>query len=242
MQQIDFLPPQYRKQQARRQWLSQQIVVVLAFCALIGGLWVSQFYVRRSLNAELAALGPPYNQAVQQNAKLAELQTRLQDLRVTAELYTYLRHPWPRTQLLEAILTPLPQSIVFQEVKIVREAARDADRLNRAAQAKAAAPPVKLAPAASDLRQLRQRFDPSRVLVHITGITSDSAELHRYLGILGRHRLFTSAELINSGTAGGDDTGKLLFSAVLTVRAGYGQPGGPTDPKPPQVTQSSTHP
>jgi len=224
MRQIDFLPPHYRQQYARRQWMSQQVAIVLAFVLLFLGLWGSQYHARRVAQRDLADLKLPYERAQQQCAKLAELQTKLKEVQATAELYTYLRHPWPRTQLLSAILAPLPESIVFQEVKIVREAGREAPE-RAGSQPKGQQP--KGSPSAETLKQLRQRYDRSRMLVNISGVTKDPAELHRYLGVLSRNSLFTGAELINSATATGNNEGGLRFSAILTVRPGYGQPAGP---------------
>ena len=44
-------------------------------------------------------------------------------VRAGAELYTYLRHPWPRTQLFSALLRPLPEEITFLQVQIFRQPA-----------------------------------------------------------------------------------------------------------------------
>jgi len=79
------------------------------------------------------------------------------------------------------------------------------------------------------------------VLLTLSGATSDNGRLHTYLGKLDRSELFSRAELLSIDAGTGEDGHKLRFSALLFVRPGYGQPGGPSVPKPPaaQLSQAS---
>jgi hypothetical protein len=153
-----------------------------------------------------------------------------------------LRHPWPRTQLLSALVARLPQEITLQQVQISREA--------KAAPAPVeAAPPVdrkaeeeklkSLPPAARDLTRLRARLDTLQTVVVLAGSAAESAQLHRYVGDLDATDIFDKAELDCLNAVDNNSTGAMLqFRAVLAVQPGYGQPGGPTGPDKNDVTQN----
>ena len=121
MQDIDFIPVHYRQKHIQRQSQLWRIVVVVLFAALLGGAAFIHHDLKRRVEQELATITSQYELAVSQNGQLAEIQSRLQTARTDAELFTYLRHPWPRTQLLAALLIPLPEEVTLQHVQIQRE-------------------------------------------------------------------------------------------------------------------------
>jgi Tfp pilus assembly protein PilN len=230
MQDIDFLPLEYRQQHQRRQVQPWRVVVVAAFVALLAGAALAQHTRRQYVAGQLAAVRPQYEEALRQEGSRAELQAELQSAQCGAELLTYLRHPWPRTQLLAAALAPLPPEITLQQLHIAREtpghqpATEQRSRADKKAEEEKIA---KLPPAARDLKRLREEFDRTQVTVRLTGTTTDSAALHRYLGVLGKQELFAKAELRSIERVEGNQAGSLRFHATLTARPGYGQPGGP---------------
>ena len=123
MPDIDFLPPEYRQRVRQRQSQSWRIVVAAAMIGLVAAAAMTQHYRWRRVRADLADVTPAYVAAVTMQDRLAEVQKQLEQARACAELYTYLRHPWPRTQLLAAMVRPLPDEISLQQVQIVREPA-----------------------------------------------------------------------------------------------------------------------
>ncbi|MEE8452856.1 MAG: hypothetical protein V3R99_13105 [Thermoguttaceae bacterium] len=229
MQDIDFLPDQYRRKNRRRQSQPSRIGIIVAFAALLIGAVSLQYYQRRQAQRQLAELLPQYDLAMSQNEQLAEISGRLRATVASAQLFTYLRHPWPRTQLLDALLAPLPEEITFERLQIVggvppslAAARRQSTADNRAKEAEIAALPS----AARDLRQLRDQFDAMETIVHLSGTTTRSSALHGYLSELGNAPLFSAVELesIESLEA---EPNTLQFDAAVVVRPGYGQPGGP---------------
>ncbi len=119
---IDFLPAQYHQQNAYRQTKPWQIIVVTSFLGLVALLTISQNIRRRLVERELDGLTPAYELALSQKQRLAEVQTQLKQTECRAELITYLRHPWPKSQLLSALLSQLPEEITLQQLQITREA------------------------------------------------------------------------------------------------------------------------
>ena len=231
MHEIDFLPAEYRQNHVRRQSQPWRIIVVVVFTALVVSAAVGQHIHRERFEAELAAVMPEYEKAVSLNGCLGNLQSQLQLVRADAELFTYLRHPWPRTRIISALLAPLPDGITFEQLNIQQQGLAGRVRGEQLSRSEKDAEEQELAnmpPAVRDLKQLRDAFDLRRTVVTITGVTTDSAALHHYLGELGRDSLFRDVDF----SIESDDIGRsanLRFNAVLTVQPGYGQPGGPSD-------------
>jgi len=233
MQDLDFLPAQYRQKHAQRQSQPWRIMIALIFAGLLATAAFSQHVHRLHVEEELATITITYDLALSQADKLSELQTELQSARATAELYTYLRHPWPRTQLLAALVAPMPDEVTLGQLHISHEMRQDPVRTDRRSRSKAKAEEEeieKLPPAVRDLKRLRDQFDKMETLVQISGTTSESAALYRYLSELGNDRLFDKAGLDSIENVEGESGPSLRFDATLIVRPGYGQPHGPSGP------------
>jgi len=228
---IDFLPAEYRQQHAQRKRKVWQVLIVALFAGLIGLGIFSEHLRRQKLEAELAVSEQLRQEATKQNDDLAELQARLQTAQADADLFTYLGHPWPRTRILDALLAPLPEEITFRELAIEvvappgqLPAARRSGADQKAEQEALA----KLPPAAQDLKQLREDFDPKQTVITLVGATTDSGQLHAYIGRLNRADLFQKAEVDRIEKSTSDPEAMETFSATIIVRPGYAQPGGPT--------------
>ncbi len=228
---IDFLPEQYHRRRARRQskpWLALVSVAFVCLVALAAG---AQYRDYHRLQAERDQLEPQYQQALAQKSRLDALQKELQTVQAEAALLAYLRHPWPRTQLLHAILSSFPDEITLTRLVISGETLgpKTAQKPQTpTAGVKDAV--VALSAAEHDLTHLRDRADSVQTVIRMAGTTTDTGALHRYLGALADNPLFSKAELeaIESHERG--TTGDMLFEATLVVHPGYGQPGGPTEP------------
>jgi hypothetical protein len=245
MHDIDFLPAEFRKDHDRIRWHRRRILVLAGVAAMIAAAAWSQRHRARRLEADLASRQPACAAAAQTQETLNELQSQLQLARTSAELVTYLRHPWPRTRILAALLGPLPQNVRFEELEI------DCETLPGAKPAMLRSPTTQeeeqrqlaaLPPAARDLKRLREQCDSQQTIVIITGVTNDSAALHDYVGALGREDLFSKVQLQSIGIDPTDPK-SIRFSVTLVVRAGYGQPGGPcgADPRPLQENRPEDH-
>ena len=228
-QDVDFLPIEYRQQHTRRQRLSQHIVVTVALAVLLAAAAGAQAYWRQHVQRQMDELVPQYERAVAQTAELGKLQAELQVAQAEAQLLTYLRHPWPCTQVLAALVTPLPKAITFKEIKINREASKTdtvpSPPVDRQALEQQLA---KLPRAGRDLKTLRDQFDRTLTVVSLLGVASDSAEVYRYLGELGKNPLLAKVNLVSLDNASIRPEDKLEFKLAVTVRPGYGQPDGPS--------------
>ncbi len=199
LDQIDFLPASYRQQDRQRHDHLWRGLIAGAFIVGIAAAAAYQQHLRWKVQSELLGWEAPYKAAKELNARLASLQAGLKGERAKAELYTYLRTPWPRSQLLAAIARPLPESIVLAEVRIQREAPVTAVAVVPAprpgGKPEPAADQPKLDPVEKDLQRLRDSCDKARTIVYLTGETSDPADLHVYLAALGVGEFFSTAQM-----------------------------------------------
>lgn len=243
MHDIDFLPVEYRQKHAQRQSQPWQIVVGVAIVALVAAAALAQQYRRHRVANDLAMILPVYDAAMNQQNCMVETQKRLEVARASADLYTYLRHPWPRTQLLAALVAPLPETITLQQIQVLREApaAAATTELRQPLDKKAEEERIKsLPPAQRDLLTLTGRLDPLQTVVVLTGTTTEIASLHHYIGELDATDIFDKAELDCFNSIDANKSGAVLqFRAVLAVEPGYGQPGGPADAQKKDMAQST---
>jgi hypothetical protein len=226
MNEIDFLPDRLRvnrrESKTRLLWVAGAVCCALA----LGVASTLQYAAKRRLTADLAVAGHAYDKAHVEILRLARTRAQLDAAHAEAELLTYLRHPWPRTQIVAALLAPLPETVTLTELRISRESplAAKASRFQQEAGPEAAGQQAdKRPPERRDLERLRQAIDEQRTVVLLDGTTTDNAALHRYLNELGQTSLLTSIEL-RSLEAGSEAKGLTRFSARLNVRPGHGQP------------------
>jgi Tfp pilus assembly protein PilN len=239
---IDFLPEEYRQSHRQGKWQSWRRIVT-AGLALLTALGIGyQYHRQRRLAADLAVITGQYDAAMQQTTELTGLQTQLAAASAEADLYTYLRHPWPRTRILDALLAPLPEEITIEQLLVQGDSPSGA-------AARHSAPPrdknaeeelKKLPASAQDLKRLQAMCDFQPTVVTLSGVTTETVAVHHYLGRLAKSPLFVKAELAGIEADSKDREPRLRFSATLTVRPGYGQPGGPaaqgSPAKPSQVS------
>jgi hypothetical protein len=232
MKEIDFLPARYREQHAQRKKQFWRLVVVAAYAALLCAAAWTHTSRRRQLEAQVKAAAVQHAAVSVQGEQLARLQEELRQVQAEAELYTYLRHPWPRTQILAAIVSLLPKSAQLEELRLQRQQAIDPaaamlrDRARAAAANPGEAKPDTRPLARRDLEALQEIIDESNVAVSLAGVTTDEAALHIYLGQLGDDPLFAKVELVSLERMEGKQ-GVSRFRARAMVVPGYGQPRGP---------------
>lgn len=233
MKKIDFLPPRLREEHDQRKRIFWR-GVLLVFCALVTSSGALAKYRQRcAVERRLDETRRQYDAALASAQKLGELNGQLASLNAQAELLVYLRHCWPRSQVLAAVLPALPDSIELSRLHITREAGTRSnagaalrDPARRPADGQKNEQQKRL-PAENDLEALRQELDPLSTAVILEGITGDMVALHRYLGGLSDVPLIDRAELESIETLPEDRRGRSSFRARLTLLPGYGQPRGP---------------
>ena len=226
MQDIDFLPSDFKRRRTNRHGRSWQLVVVGAAAGLLLVVAVGQSRALRQVEQRLADIEPQRQQLAERKALLANLQTELAEREAQAELIAYLGHPWPKTQLLAATLKSLPEEVVYESVRISRE--HEPGPTRRGGDGGDEEEDIaKLQPATRDLRLLQQECDTATVTVILEGTTVDGIKLYRYLHQLNDVPLFSKVELQSLESMNDEADAKFRFEARLAVRPGFGQPNGP---------------
>jgi hypothetical protein len=226
MRDIDFLPIEHQRERRQQRSQTVQIAAVAVICALTAATALMQDRRRHYVQDELAVIAPAYDAAVRRKAQMNELENQRCIAKADAELYTYLRHPWPRTQLLAALIAPMSDGISLQQVQIVREPPETSTDKN-GEEVKIGLP----ISAQRDLARFRNQMDAVPTTVVLTGTTAETSMLYRYLNDLESVGFFEKADLdwiknIDNGRGGG----VVQFRAIVTVVPSYGLPRGPRGP------------
>jgi hypothetical protein len=225
---IDFLPDRFRQATTRRRssaWRSVVAVLFVAiFVATAMGLQMKEQDVRREYESVVAQ----YNSAKAQEAVLLEREATVARLRADAELLTFLRYPWPRSRLIEALLTGLPDTVIVERFRLGTEP-RPAEKTSEAT-GEATKPEAN---AAGDLAQLRQTTEANDVVLHVEGTTADLPVLHAYLRNLTADGMFADAAIESIEAARENDASaasgpkRSRFTARVVVLPGWGLSRGP---------------
>jgi len=239
MNSVDFLPNDYRRQAADRKSHVWLFITLTVYGGFVGVVATHQLLARRSVQQEFDQVELPYVQAELANDRYAELESQLAETNVQADLHTYLRHPWPRTQVLAALIEHLPPEVNLTEVTMRREKReRQEDRVdtNLATTTKPDDDASKKPDARKSLKRLREEFDVTRTVISVRGVTTDNSALHRCIRALGDSWLFTRADL-ESLDSMEDDTapGSASFEMCLELLPGYGQADGPANEPPESI-------
>jgi hypothetical protein len=236
MKDIDFLPARFRERDRLRRAAAGRIATLALVWAAVIGAHIAQSAVRRSLQTQLAELTEPYSHAAVNSATLERLRREVASCREFAQLYTYLDHPWPRTQLLAEIVQTLPDSLALTEVRIGQRAAaptRPGDQArNRQDEPRN--------PAGVDLQALRDEVDRGIWEVVIRGTARESGALHGYVSSFSHSSFFASAKLQSVESAKDEQLAGSQFVLLLVIRPGYGQPGGPDASQPAEKNEQAS--
>jgi len=225
---IDFLPASYHEEGRKHRTKLWRLLVLSLFGGTIVATAAYQEHLYRAAHRELEQVSSQHAMTVSLTNELKSLEERLAEQRAAADLLTYLRHPWPRTQILASVLSNLPDAITLTELRLAQETLPPAPTVVPSAPAQTnPAPPAKQELAAeSDLKKLRAEQDAVFWVVNVQGTTSEVAALHEHLARLGTDRLFSRVELGSISTSS-TTPGASLFSVRLVVHPAYGHLNGP---------------
>ncbi len=202
-----------------------------------------QYDVEANIQEQIDCLTQSYEETKALEEQGHNLKKMLLTTRSDAGLYAYLRHPWPRTQILAAVVESLPDSVMLAQIQIHRESTMSTADIPTHQQRrvdKQKEDIKKLLPSQRDIKQLRKVYDTGDTIVSIEGMTTHVGSLHRYLGGLEKSRLIEKAELSSiESLENSDQTDVSQFSARLVVRPGYGQQGGEATADVAQVSLSN---
>ncbi|MCA9121093.1 MAG: hypothetical protein H6822_17625 [Planctomycetaceae bacterium] len=227
MNKINFLPERYHERDLKRKAAVWQYAILLGFGGLLLVATLGQFAMKKSLQVSMRDLQQDLIATKLKRERVQLLKQELGDKEQAAALYTYLRHPWPRTQLIANVTQGLPECISFEGLEILEQQPIRRAASGHETRTDASSQPM----AATDLETLRSSQDVARVIVRIRGVVSDTAALNEYVRRLSEVPLFHSVSLSSlQSQASQDDGACSAFELNVIVRPGHGQSGGPKGP------------
>jgi len=235
MKNIDFLPQRYREEHARRQAGWWRLALIVLFGGIVATASVVQFSYRSMVRSQLAQVQPLLAKARATEAHLAQLRTQGQQLERVSRLYATVEAPWPRTQILAAIVHPLGESVALEEIHLSHRAAEappaESSEIDLGLSPNTAdgrTDEESLPPAERDRRALHKQLYQRHCVVHLTGATSRQPDLHAYLERLERSPLLSRVELLGVDSVTVDKSPhSLRFTAEIFVRPPLGQRAPP---------------
>ncbi|MEX2025811.1 MAG: hypothetical protein WEH44_00900, partial [Pirellulaceae bacterium] len=228
MKNIDFLPEIYTQNRVQRRAQAWWCLVAAAFAVIVLLAASTQWMIRHELEQELAELEPKYAEALKRQLQLQAVRQETERAEDVADLYAYLSHPWPRSQLLAGVIRPLPASVRLTEITITHEALPAGPPLTPTSSSSSGTKELP-SPAGADLAALRTECDGRQTILSVVGTATTLSELHDYVDQLGKSPLIAAAHLKGVETAAaGSSAGEARFHLYVAVRPGYGQVGGPS--------------
>ncbi len=220
MNEIDFLPVEYRRRNFDRKDQRRQALIVGALFLVIGVSYTYQRTVNIQMANGLDRAHQLHKVSLQQFQEIAAVRAELDNLTADARAIAYLDHPWPQSQVVGAVVDGLPDSITLMQLRVARTPRATQQRRREQDE------PTGLTPLARDETVLRERYDGADFQVVISGTTQDHAKLHDFMLRLDRHPLIDRAELTSlDGVT--ESESEFAFTVTCSLADGYGQPSGP---------------
>ncbi|PHS16987.1 MAG: hypothetical protein COA78_03335 [Blastopirellula sp.] len=186
MQSIDFLPEKYKQRRIRKRvgFLRIGIFSIIVLC--VCGTALFQLVRLGSLKLEIASLEAEYSKVTEIQKNILELESKNQTQINQAQLLTFLRHPWPSSQIMSLVAETKTESLYFNEMRVFRQSET---------KKKALFPEDKdtnkdkLPAAVQDLLELQKDLRGKEIVINISGICNDTTQLYDYLSKLNQSDL-----------------------------------------------------
>jgi hypothetical protein len=230
MKNIDFLPARYHERYAARAAIVKRWTIVLGISIVITPLAVYQLLAHHRVCNRFVLVEPEYKKAQDKSKRLDDLRKKLELVKGEAALLAWLRHPWPRSQVLAHVHGPLPQSMRLTSIKLNSEPkfaganAPGRPRARRPGEGQQPGAEDTRPSAEKDLQYLLELVGQNERVVTLNGVTLNSTELHAYVAQLNASRLFGKSELRSLETAPGQETATQNFEIRLVLDAGHSLP------------------
>jgi Tfp pilus assembly protein PilN len=224
MKSIDFLPDIYRQREALRRARLWWCIVVVIFGSAIGAAATAQTLLRSNLHRELAELEPEFAAAQAHVRELTALHAQILRASHEANLYTYLEHPWPRTQLLAEVVRPLPEVIRLSQMHVGEEEHAKGGQFAGPRGIRSDEPNApKPSQPELDLLRLQEELDRRQTTIELDGHTTDVARLHAYMAEVNRSPLVAAAQIKSLEATPGSQFARTRFTLRLVVQPGHCQ-------------------
>ncbi|MEW4562781.1 hypothetical protein AB1K70_09655 [Bremerella sp. JC770] len=216
---IEFLPKKYREKRKSHNFQVSRLLVVVVMVAGMSAVLLYQLAALHAVNRQVAALEEPHERVMQLMQEVERQRAEVAIKRHHAKLLTFLEHPYPKSQVISAIASPLPSEITITRLQVTVEQTAGAN--NKAPSEKGKKAPQGH-PMELDLKQLVDEAKSRRCTVEVEGTTDDTSCLYTFLASLHQAEIIESAKIESIDPhQNSDGTEFSNFTAHVKIKRGY---------------------
>lgn len=184
MNEINFLPEQFVREQARTQRRFRHMIVFAVVAACMFSHVVAYRYSLSSRHAEAKALEADATAAQILKNKLAQLQKRHGALSGELTMHRELVLPLRHSQMITALGQSMPPSIALSSMKVNTQLP----------------PPINLDEKSAKKKKIAAALPLKKPLLNVkmTGLAADDLEVANFVGALSDHPLFSDVKMHSS--------------------------------------------
>jgi len=188
---------------------------------------------RRQAEHRVSSLRREQTLATDRYDRHTSLKSEHTQLQVPVQLYSFLKHPWPTSQVLNEIVSPLPDEIVLTQLTFTQQNDEGSNRPSPSnEEGESGDAGTREEKAKRDLQLLQGQAKAATTVVHLSGKSSNIAALHIYVAALNESRLIKFAKLESSQSKNAlNALTELVFTVSISVERAYGLPDGLQQPR-----------
>ena len=231
MQRIDFLPKHYKEKYEKRENQIWAMTLIGCFGAVIIIAATYQGILWRSTSSLLSSIEPQHTEAVAREKQHEELKANMSSEQAKSQLFSFLGHPWPVSQVLSLIAEKAPQNVTLMRLSLYRQKQQQNIRFNLSGEENNPAQQEGVQAALLDLKTLQNEIADKQTFIMVTGTAVDSVELYQFVSALNSSPLLEQASLKSmqqvTNSLGATENS---FELQLILKQPYGSPNGPAEP------------
>jgi len=216
---IEFLPKRYREKRKKNNIKVSRILLIVIMVGGMASVLLYQLACLHSVNRQVAAIDKQNEKVMQLMQEVESRRAKVVLERHHANLLTFLDHPYPKSQIISALVNPLSREITITRLQITQEqvANPNAKPPSEKGQAAPKGHPMEL-----DLKTLISEAKTRRVMVEVEGTTDDTSSLYTYLASLHQAEIIESAKIESIDPHQKSDGSEFSnFTAHVRVKRGY---------------------
>ncbi|GAB4140166.1 MAG: hypothetical protein Tsb009_09380 [Planctomycetaceae bacterium] len=199
IQNIDFLPQNYRRKKKHKHSLRWRRVILVLFFALAVAGSLRQRQTRTEVEKQRDLLRSQVASLEKQLTNPQILHARIEHLDRVASLRANLKINTQPTSLLTSITTKLPRHVSLTEYQHIVETKRQNRTGLQKPRQRSTSPAASLAAEEKDLKELSQKQKHQVVSVFIKGLAKDDFSISRFLNRLQSDAAFQEVQLLYTG-------------------------------------------
>ncbi|MFT7642491.1 MAG: Tfp pilus assembly protein PilN [Pirellulaceae bacterium] len=223
---IEYLPSKYRQKHDDRKAMLSHLTVVAIVIGAIGLASVWQLAQRQRAQYRIDVLRREQSLATDRYDRHTDLKAEHTQLQTPVHLYSFLKHPWPTSRILNEIVATLPDEISLTQLTLSKARNEFARTVKPKKADEMVSGGTREERAKRDLELLESQAQASFKVVQLSGKSTSIAALHIYIAALNESRLIKSAKLESSQSRSTRNSEtELIFSVSLTIEQPCGLPG-----------------